>query len=581
MACRFPGGENLDAFWELLASGGDAVSDGRWDSGAWAGIAGDPAAEKARDRQGAFIERIDEFDASFFRIQPIDAHMMDPQHRLLLETSWQAIEDAGMDPDSLKGSRTGVYAGLGAGEYRRVVAASGRDDSFYGTSASVGVGRVAFTLGLEGPAVPVDLACASSLVAVHQAVTALQRDEVDMALAGGTNAVLSTATARFLQEATMLSSQGRCAPFDASADGYVRGEGCGMVMLKRLSDAEADGDRIWGVIRGSAVNQNGSGLGLTVPSGPAQMRVMEEALSRAGLAGADIDYLEAHGPATPMGDVAEMNATAAVYGRDRDPERPLLLGSVKSNIGHLESAAAVAGLIKTVLAMRRGVVPKHLNFENPTPDIDWDQIPVRVTSEATAWPAHPGRAPLAGINTFAISGANAHVVVEGYVEPGGDGGSVAGDDEAPGKRETRLLPLSGKSPEALRELAGRYLSWLDGRAEELAQAGAASDALLSDMAFTASVGRGHFTHRAGLTFRDAASLREGLEAVAAGKAGSGPADDDAPGEGDGSVEAVAKAYEAGLDVDFAGLFAGERRRRISLPGYPFQRRRFWVRPRKR
>ncbi len=584
MACRFPGGENLDAFWELLASGGDATSDGRWDSGAWTGIAGDPAAEKARDRQGAFIERIDEFDASFFRIQPIDAHMMDPQHRLLLETSWQAIEDAGIDPETLKGSRTGVYAGLGAGEYRRVVAASGRDDSFYGTSASVGVGRVAFTLGLEGPAVPVDLACASSLVAIHQAVTALQRDEVDTALAGGANAVLSTATARFLQEATMLSSQGRCAPFDASADGYVRGEGCGMVMLKRLSDAEAAGDRIWGVIRGSAVNQNGSGLGLTVPSGPAQMRVMEEALSRAGLAGADIDYLEAHGPATPMGDAAEMNATVAVYGRDRDPERPLLLGSVKANIGHLETAAAVAGLIKTVLAMRRGVIPKHLNFENPTPDIDWNQIPVRVTSEETAWPAHPERAPLAGVNTFAISGANAHLVVEGCVAPDGDGGTAAGDEEAPEARETRLLPLSGKSAEALRELAGRYLSWLDGRAEELAAAGAASDPLLSDMAFTASVGRGHFTHRAGLMFRDAESLREGLEAVAAGEAGSGPADDDGrveTGEGDGSVEAAAKAYEAGLKVDFAGLFEGERRRRISLPGYPFQRRRFWVRPRKR
>ncbi len=581
MACRFPGGEDLEAFWELLASGGHAVTDGRRDSGAWAGIAGDPAAEKARDRQGAFIERIDEFDASFFRIQPIDAHMMDPQHRLLLETSWRAIEDAGIDPDSLKGSRTGVYAGLGAGEYRRVVAASGRDDSFYGTSASVGVGRVAFTLGLEGPAVPVDLACASSLVAIHQAVTALQRDEVDMALAGGTNAVLSTATARFLQEATMLSSQGRCAPFDASADGYVRGEGCGMVMLKRLSQAQADGDRIWGVIRGSAVNQNGSGLGLTVPSGPAQMRVMEEALSRAGLAGAHIDYLEAHGPATPMGDVAEMNAAVAVYGRDRDPERPLLLGSVKSNIGHLESAAAVAGLIKTVLAMRRGVIPRHLNFENPTPDIDWDQIPVRVTSEATAWPAHPDRAPLAGINTFAISGANAHLVVEGYGGP--DEAPVPdGDSDAPAAQEGpggRFLPLSARSDGALRALAARYLAWLDERGEELAAAGSTSDALLSDMAYTAAVGRRHFDHRAALTFSDAASLREGLEALASG---DGPVSPGRSGEAAvaGEVEERARAYEAGLEVDFAGLFAGEKRRRIALPGYPFERRRFWVQPAK-
>ena len=346
-----------------------------------------------------------------------------------------------------------------------------------------------------------------------------------------------------------------------------------MVMLKRLSDAEGDGDRIWGVIRGSAVNQNGSGLGLTVPSGPAQMRVMEEALSRAGLAGADIDYLEAHGPATPMGDVAEMNAAAAVYGRDRDPGRPLLLGSVKSNIGHLESAAAVAGLIKTVLAMRRGVIPRHLNFENPTPDIDWDQIPVRVTSEATAWPAHSERAPLAGVNTFAISGANAHVVVEGYVEPGAvpgpeeDAGTPA-RDQAP---TARFLPLSARSEEALRALAARYLAWLEGRAGELAAAGPASDALLSDMAYTAGVGRRHFDHRAALTFRDAASLRDGLEALASGDAPVAP-------DRSGEVEEQAKAYAAGLEVDFAGLFAGEERRRIALPGYPFERRRFWVRP---
>ncbi len=519
MACRFPGAEDIDAFWELLASGGSAVTDGRQDSGPWEGIAGDPGAESVRDRRGAYVERIDEFDASFFRIQPIDARGMDPQQRLLLETSWRAIEDAGIDPESLSGSRTGVYAGIGAGEYRRVVAASGRDDSFYGTSAGVAVGRVAFTLGLEGPAVPVDLACASSLVAIHQAVTALQHGEVDLAIAGGANAVLSTATARFLDESSMLSKRGRCAPFDAAADGFVRGEGCGIVLLKRLSEAEADGDRIWAVIRGSGVSQSGSGLGLTVPSGPAQMRAMNAALSRAGLAGTEIDYLEAHGAATAIGDVAEMNAAVAVYGQGRDAERPLLMGSVKTNIGHLESAAAVAGLIKTVLAMRAGVIPRHLNFENPTPDIDWEKAPVRVTSEATPWPRGSGT-PVAAVNTFAISGANAHVVLEGYGEPPDPIAVPAahGDPEAAGEmapRAARLLPLSGRSEAAVQALAGRYLAWLERRADELSTTSSARDPLLSDMAYTASTGRRHFSHRTGVVFGDVASLREQLHALEA------------------------------------------------------------------
>ncbi|MXY87504.1 MAG: hypothetical protein F4Y92_01400, partial [Dehalococcoidia bacterium] len=573
MACRFPGGENLDAFWELLASGGNAVTDGRQDSGSWTGIAGDPAAERDRDRWGAYLEGIDEFDASFFRIQPIDARGMDPTQRLLLETSWQAIEDAGIDPEGLSGSRTGVYAGLGPGEYRRVAAAAGREGSYYGTNAGVAVGRVAFTLGLEGPAVPVDLACASSLVAIHQAVTALQRGEIDLAIAGGANAVLSTATAQFLEESTMLSKQGRCAPFDASADGYVRGEGCGVVLLKRLSEAEADGDRIWGVVRGSAVNQNGAGLGLTVPSGPAQMRVMEEALSRAGMAGADVDYLEAHGSASVIGDVAEMNAAVSVYGQGRDAERPLLMGSVKTNIGHLEAASAVAGLIKTVLAMKAGVIPRHLHFETPPPDIEWEKAPVQVTAEATPWPVNAERPPVAAVNTFAISGANAHVVVEGYDEP--DTATATPDTIDEGTE--RLLPLSARSAEELQALAGRYLAWLEERGDELG----ADDTLLADMAYTAGVGRRHFDQRAGLTFRDVTSLREGLEAVAAGDVGSGPeADAGEEIEGEGGVAEAAKAYGAGESVDFAGLYAGEERRRISLPGYPFQRRRFWVQPRK-
>ena len=414
MACRFPGAPDLPGFWRLLEAGENAVTDGRPGPGPWNGAFGDPDNPDRTGRTGAFVEGIDRFDAGFFGIRPIEARMMDPQQRMLLETTWQALADGGIDPASLKGSRTGVYAGIGgSSEYRRVIAAAGRGDTYFGTTSSVAVGRIAFTLGLAGPAVPFDLACASSLVAIHHAVTALQQDEVDMALAGGANAALSPSIARFLEETGMLSASGQCRAFDAGADGYVRGEGCGMVVLKRLDDATADGDRIWGVVRGTAVNQNATGLGLTQPNGPAQMQAMEQALERAEMAPADVDYLEAHGPGSPLGDAVEMNAAATVYGTGRDPERPLLVGSVKTNIGHLECASAVAGLIKTVLAMNGGRIPRHLHLSEPSEQIDWERLPVRVTTEATDWPATGGRPRLAAVNSFAISGANAHLVLEG------------------------------------------------------------------------------------------------------------------------------------------------------------------------
>ncbi len=414
MACRFPGAPDLRSFWRQLEAGENAVTDGRPDPGPWNGAFGDPANSDAASRIGAFVEGIDRFDAGFFKIRPIEARMMDPQQRMLLETSWQALEDAGIDPASLKGSRAGVYAGVGGNsEYRGVIAAAGRSDSYFGTTSSVAVGRVAFTLGLAGPALPFDLACAASLVAIHHAVVALQLHEVDLALAGGANAALSPSTTKFLAEVGMLSPSGQCRAFDAGADGYVRGEGCGMVALKRLDDAVADGDRIWAVIQGTAVNQNSTGLGLIQPNGPAQMQVMEQALDRAGVVPAEVDYLEAHGSGSALGDAVEMNAAATVYGRGRAADRPLLVGSVKTNIGHLECASAVAGLIKTVLAMNRGTIPEHLHWHEPSDQIDWERLPVRVTTEATDWPDTDGRSQLAAVNSFAISGANAHLVLEG------------------------------------------------------------------------------------------------------------------------------------------------------------------------
>ncbi len=525
MACRFPGAAGIAAFWRQLEAGADAVTDSRWHSGS--GRPADLSGEFAAYRRGGFVKGIEQFDSRFFRIAPIEARSMDPQQRLLLETCWHALEDAGIDPDRLRGSSTGVYAGIAASEYRDLMRTGNHGVSYLGTAASMTVGRVSYVLGLEGPTMPVELNCASSLVAAHQAVMGLREGEVDLALIGGVNTILSPGLIREMADLGMLSPEGKCKTFDASADGFVRGEGCGMVVLKRLEDAEMDGDRIWGVIRGSAVNQNGATAGPTVPNGPAQERVIEQALSRAGVSPAEVDYLEAHGAGSALGDPIEVQAAAAVYGKGREADRPLLIGSVKTNIGHLETAAGVASLIKTVLAMKRGVIPRNLHFQEPNPHLAWDKLPVQVVSAMTDWPSHPDRPPRAGVSSFGISGTNSHLVVEGY--PSGSNGEMqlsAGparpvaislsepvadlplsDDNLRG-RETRFLPLSGKSDGALRELADLYLSWLDEQEGEQSL-----EDLLADVAWTAGVGRSHFDYRAGVVFRDTASLLDGLKAL--------------------------------------------------------------------
>ena len=420
MACRFPGAPDLSAFWRLLEAGVNAVTDRRPDTDSPGDLAGSLPTGYASYGRGGFVDEIDKFDAGFFRMSPIEARNLDPRHRMLLETSWQALEDAGMEPDRLRGSRTGVYAGIGTSEYRDLMTTTDYGISYLGTAASMAVGRIAFHLGLEGPTIPVELNCASSLVALHHAVVGLQRGEVNMALVGGASAILSPGIIREMADLGMLSRTGACRTFDASADGFARGEGCGMVVLKRLGEAKADGDRIWGVIRGSAVNQNGASAGPTVPNGPVQERVIEEALSRAGVSPSDVDYLEAHGSASELGDTIEVQSAAAVYGKGREADHALLIGSVKTNIGHLEPAAGVAGLIKVILAMHQGVIPRHLHFRDPNPNLEWNRLPVRVTSEATDWPVHSDRPPFAAVSAFGISGTNAHVVVEGNGTGAGD-----------------------------------------------------------------------------------------------------------------------------------------------------------------
>ena len=545
MACRFPGAPDVAAFWRLLDEGASAIREGVPGSGV--GRTGQLFAGAVQNdacRFGAFIDGIDQFDAAFFRISPVEAQLLDPQQRLMLEVSWQALEDAGMDPDGLKGSRTGVYAGISNNEYRSLVL-DGNDTaepaaslySVAGTSFNTAIGRVAFALGLQGPALAVDTACSSSLAAVHQAVTGLQRGEADLALAGGVHAILSGRLFELRGNAGMLAPDGRCKTFDAAANGYVRGEGCGILVLKRLADAEADNDRIWGVVRGTALNQDGASQGLTVPNGEAQQRVIADALAWAGAEPADIDYVEAHGTGTPVGDPIEAQATGMAYSKDRDPDRPLLIGSVKTNVGHLESAAGAAALIKVMLAMKRGTIPRHLNFRDPNPEIDWERLPLQVTAEPTPWPRHGIRPPLAGVSGFGWSGTNAHIVVEGYgtPEPSTEGrdpqhwlagsirpvaaripAAIAGwaASEVLAARAARLLPLSAKTDQALTELAHRYLAWLDAHPDELTSSSPAATQALSDMAWTAAVGRSHLARRAGVVFSDAASLRESLESLA-------------------------------------------------------------------
>lgn len=523
MACRFPMSPDLPAFWQLLKDGKNAVIEGVPGSnngriGKMFRSSNVPSA----CRFYALTDGIDEFDASFFRISPAEADLLDPQQRMLLEVSWHAFESAGINPERLHGSRTGVYGGVSSSDYRWLALPTSLNANpaaclhvLVGNSNNAAIGRIAYAFGLRGAAMTIDTACSSSLVAVHQAAVSLQGNEIDLALAGGVNAILHEESALLRAQAGLTSDDGSCKTFDAAANGYVRGEGCGLLVLKRLGDAEADGDPIWGVIRGSAVNQDGASEGLAAPNGKAQLEAIRAALRRAGVSPAQVDYVEAHGTGTVVGDPIELHALATAYGAGRAAAQPLLVGSVKTNVGHLEAAAGSAGLIKVLLAMQNGVIPQHRNFNTPTSAVDWSQLPLQVTQQQTTWPRRSSK-PLASINSFGWSGTNAHIVLEGYNElphsgvgnfqpPQGKPQVVALPDitttQAP--RHARILPLSAKTPAALQGLAQRYLSWLDKRE--------VPPELLANMAYTACMGRSHFAQRDAIVFRDRDSLTAGLQ----------------------------------------------------------------------
>ena len=505
IGCRFPGASTPDAFWDLIARGADMIGAAPADRPGGAALGA-----------GGFLETVELFDAGFFGVTPREAEIMDPQQRLLLEVAWEAIEDAGINADTLAGSRTGVFVGISNLDYLRLQEGrAAATDPYAGTgnAFSIAANRLSYLLDLRGPSWAVDTACSSSLVAVHQACENLRAGECDAALAGGVNLILAPQLTSVFTRAGMMSPTHRCRTFDASADGYVRGEGAAMVLLKRLSDAQRDGDTVLAVIRGSAVNQDGRSNGLTAPNGPAQQAVLRDALAAAGVAPSRIGYVEAHGTGTPLGDPIEMQALTSVLAEGRTAAERCAVGSVKTNIGHLESAAGIAGLIKTTLALRQGVIPPSLHFTTVNPHITLDGTPFFVPAAAAAW-TRGDQPRLAGVSAFGFGGTNAHVVLE---EAPASALPATGDRT---ERPAHVLTLSARSETALRARGSQAAAFLR----------AHPDLPLADAAFSANTGRVPLTHRAAIVAASSGDAASGLAAFAASGASSGVIAGRAPGQ---------------------------------------------------
>lgn len=578
-SCRLPGAPDLQAFWDLLEGGVDAIGDippDRWDVEAH--YDPDPGRlGKIYARQGGFLDQVDQFDPLFFGVSPREAETMDPQHRLLMEVSWEALEHAGIAADRLRGSRTGVYVGMMSQDYSRLNSDPGQIDAHTGTNGlnSIGAARLAYGYDLAGPAICVDTACSSSLVAAHLACRALRARDCDLALVGGVNVILSPYMMSLVCGAGVLAPDGRCKTFDAAANGFARGEGCVVLVMKRLSDAQADGDEILAVIRGSAINQDGRSAGITVPSQLAQESVIREALKDGGVAPAEVGYIEAHGTGTPLGDPIEIGALGEVFGPGRGSETPLVIGSVKTNFGHLEAASGLTGLLKAALSVKRGTIPRQLHFRTPNPHANWGAWPIQVADRNLAWPAGPR---IAGVSSFGIAGTNAHLVVQG---------PPAAPPRPPVEPGPHLLTVSAKSAKAL---ARR----LEDLAAVLRTPGAPA---LADVALTLATGRQHFAHRCAIVADscDAATtlaawpadgdgapdLARGVvrrEASADPQALHAAIDQLAAGSEARrhALQTLGRLYVAGATPDWPELYDRARARLANLPTYPFTRERFWL-----
>ncbi|MEM7304381.1 MAG: beta-ketoacyl synthase N-terminal-like domain-containing protein, partial [Pseudomonadota bacterium] len=555
MGCRFPGGvSSPDELWHFLQSSGDgivSVPEDRWD-------------DQSLDQPmvaGGFLNDIKGFDASFFNITPREAEQMDPQQRLLLEITHQSLEHAGIPSDKLKGTATGVFIGSCFDDYAQRNIRSGDSDrinvhSVLGNNRSIAAGRIAYNFDFKGPVIQIDTTCSSSLVAVHLATQSLQNGESDLALAGGVNLMLSAEATISLRKLMALSSDGQCRTFDEAADGYSRGEGCGLVVLKRLNDAIEDGDKVWAVIEGSAINHDGASNGLTAPNGLAQKEVVQHALNNADLEPEQIQYVEVHGTATPIGDPIELQALASVHSsRDQD----LLVGSIKTNIGHLESAAGIAGLIKTALALEYGVIPPHRNLKTLSSRIPWETLPIRVVDSSTAWPGHHDDR-YAGISSFGMSGTNVHVILKNMVK----------QDKLTSEQthSPQLFCLSAKSTEALRDLIDGYLDYLADRPVDL-------DAL----AWSMGLMRNHYKYRVAIIASDQPSLIESLHIRKQSLNSDEVTQNSKIDENENSYPAnlldLAHAYENGELLDYTKIWYPNKSKSLTLPTYPFQRSEYW------
>ena len=567
IGCRFPGRpgagpvRSAEELWELLAAGGDAISpfpeDRGWDVERLYDADPDHFGTSYA-REGGFVRDAAWFDAGFFGIGPREALAMDPQQRLLLEVCWETLEDAGIDPHSLRGSQSGVFAGINMHDYGIGIDPELAEEleGYLGTGAAGSVlsGRVAYSFGLEGPAVTIDTACSSSLVSMHLACQSLRAGECSLALAGGVTVMATPGLFVEFSRQRGLAPDGRCKAFAQGADGTGWGEGAGMVLLERLSDAQANGHRVLALVRGSAVNQDGASNGLTAPNGPSQQRVIQRALAVAGLTPSEVDAVEAHGTGTTLGDPIEAHALLATFGRERPAERPLWVGSIKSNIGHTQAAAGVAGVIKMVMALRHEQLPRTLNVDEPSSEIDWELGALALLTEEQPWQAngHPRRA---GVSSFGISGTNAHVILE-EAPP-------EVEDESEGQYTVLpLLPwvLSGHGSDGLRAQAVSLQDFLADAPElDAADVGLslASRAALED--------------RAVLLGETRDELLDGLAALAAGES-----TESVLGTVDGRLAGLAGAWVRGEDVDWAAVFEGSGAQRVGLPSYAFQRVRYWL-----
>jgi acyl transferase domain-containing protein len=501
-----------ESFWQLLHNGVDAISEvpaDRWDIDTY--YDAEPGKQgKMYTRYGGFIDDVDKFDPIFFGISPREVSSMDPQQRLLLEVAWEALENAGYAPDRMAGSATGVFVGVTMSDYLQVQSNINSPD-LTGTYRITGnlfnsiPGRVSYTLGLRGPAMAIDTACSSSLVAIHQAIQSLRSGETNMALAGGVNLLLSPEITLSACQASMLAPDGRCKAFDSTADGFIRSDGVGIVVLKRLSDALDNGDNIWAVIRGSAVNHGGFSSGFSVPNKVAQEEVIKAALKNADALPEDISYVETHGTGTSLGDPIEARALAAALASHRSPASPLLLGSVKTNFGHTEAAAGVAGLIKTVLALHHEEVPPHLHLKELNPFMEWSKASLSVPTRSTPFPISNGRR-LAGVSSFGVSGVNAHIILESTPALSSPAQEVSNLE-----RPLHILRFSAQTEAALQSAAGKFARYIQSQ----------PNISLADLCFSANTGRGNFRHQFAITARTSAELEVQLVSFSEAKESPG------------------------------------------------------------